>query len=158
MDNEARDKIEFRVAAKEDLSILNVLYADMDNKPLMAEEKILSIWHKIRQIPDYYIYLAYIENTVIGTFSLLFMPTMMHSGFYKSAILDSVTVLSAYRNKGYGTQMMQEALKISAEAKCYKVTLSSNLKRDRAHAFYQSLGFKQHGWSFSYQLQQNQIL
>jgi hypothetical protein len=52
-------------------------------------------------------------------------------------------------------------LKIIADAGCYRVTLSSNLQRDRgrkkrtsrAHTFYQSLGFKQHGWSFSYQLQ-----
>jgi len=31
--------------------------------------------------------------------------------------------------------MVKEALKISAAAGCYKATLSSNLKRDRAHAF-----------------------
>ena len=52
------------------------------------------------------------------------MPTMMHPGFHKSAILDSVTILSSYRGQGYGKQMMQQALEISADAGCYKVTLS----------------------------------
>ena len=80
------------------------------------------------------------------------MPTMMHPGFHKSAILDSVTIRSTYRGEDYGKQMIQQALKISADAGCYKVTLSTNIKRERTHNFYQSLGFQQHGWSFSYQL------
>ena len=36
----------------------------------------------------------------------------------------------SYRGQGYGKQMMQQALEISADAGCYKVTLSSNIKRD----------------------------
>ena len=31
---------------------------------------------------------------------------------------------------------------------CYKLVLSSNAKRERAHAFYESLGFERHGYSF----------
>jgi hypothetical protein len=49
--------------------------------------------------------------------------------------------------------MMKQAIALSAEAGCYKVMLSSNLKRDRAHEFYRSLGFEQHGWSFKCILQ-----
>ena len=144
--------IQIKLATKENLAILNHLYGDMNNKPLMSESEITHVWQQIEEVTDYYIYLAYLEKTAIGTFSLLFMPTMMHPGFHKSAILDSVTIRSTYRGKGYGKQMIQQALKISANAGCYKVTLSSNIKRDRTHNFYQSLGFQQHGWSFSYQL------
>ena len=149
------NNLQIDLVTDEDLTILNGLYADMNNKPLMSEDKIIEIWQQIQQVPDYYVYLAYLDNKAIGTFSLLFMPTMMHPGFHRSAILDSVTILSRYRGQGYGKQMMQRALKISADAGCYKVTLSSNLKRDRAHNFYESLGFQQHGWSFSYLLSMN---
>ncbi|MCC0177100.1 GNAT family N-acetyltransferase [Waterburya agarophytonicola K14] len=31
-------------------------------------------------------------------------------------------LLSSYRGRGYGKQMMQQALKISADAGCYKIT------------------------------------
>ena len=146
------NKLQIILATKEDLTILNGLYADMNNKSLMSENEIINIWQQIEKFPDYYIYLAYLDNKAIGTFSLLFMPTMMHLGFHKSAILDSVTILSSYRGQGYGKQMMQKALEISADTGCYKVTFSSNIKRDRAHKFYKSLGFQQHGWSFSYLL------
>ncbi len=147
------DMLKFNIATKVDLFILNTLYAEMDHKPLMAEGKILAIWNQIQQVPDYYIYLAYLEDRAIGTFSLLFMPTMMHPGFHKSAILDSVVIIKDYRGQGWGTKIIRKALDISANAGCYKVTLSSNINRDRTHRFYDSLGFKQHGWSFSYQLQ-----
>ena len=144
--------LEFRIATEKKLPILNHLYADMNDKPLMSEIEIIEVWNQIQQVPNYYIYLAYLGDRVIGTFSLLFMPTMMYKGFHKSAILDSVTILSTYRSKGYGKQMIKKALEISAEAGCYKVTLSSRIERDRAHNFYKSLGFKQQGWSFSYRL------
>jgi len=35
---------------------------------------------------------------------------------------------------------------------CYKLALSSNLNREEAHRFYERLGFKKHGYSFSVEL------
>jgi GNAT superfamily N-acetyltransferase len=43
---------------------------------------------------------------------------------------------------------MQFAVDRSREKGCYKLMLSSNAKRERAHAFYESLGFERHGFSF----------
>jgi len=39
-------------------------------------------------------------------------------------------------------------MQIAKEKGCYKLTLSSNLRREAAHAFYESLGFTKHGYSF----------
>jgi GNAT superfamily N-acetyltransferase len=44
--------------------------------------------------------------------------------------------------------MMDEAAAIARGKGCYKLILSSNLKREAAHAFYESLGFERHGYSF----------
>ena len=67
------NNLQIDLVTDEDLTILNSLYADMNNKPLMS-----------------------------------------------SAILDSVTILSSYRGQGYGKQMMQRALEISADAGCWR--------------------------------------
>ncbi|MEB3281875.1 MAG: GNAT family N-acetyltransferase [Lyngbya sp.] len=142
-------KLEITVATREDLPHLNELYAQMDDLPLLPDEKIEELFNQIHQIPNYKIYLVWLEEKPVGTFSLLYVPTMMHRGFHQFAVLDAVSVASAYRSQGIGKAMIRSALKLSAEAGCYKVTLSSNLHRDRAHAFYESLGFQQHGWSFS---------
>ncbi|MEA5497827.1 GNAT family N-acetyltransferase [Limnoraphis robusta Tam1] len=142
-------QLKITIARQEDLSLLNHLYSQMDDLPLLSDDQIEELFNKINQIPNYKIYLVWLEEKAVGTFSLLYVPTMMHRGFHQFAVLDAVSVDSVYRSQGIGKAMIRTALKLSAEAGCYKVTLSSNLHRDRAHAFYESLGFQQHGWSFS---------
>jgi len=44
--------------------------------------------------------------------------------------------------------MMRHALAEARDKGCYKAALSTNARRERAHAFYESLGFRRHGYSF----------
>ncbi len=94
-------EINIRLATKQDLPILNRFYADMDENPLMSDAEITAIWNQIQQVQNHYIYLACLEDEEVGTFSLLFMPTMMHRGFHKSAILDSVTIATGISGKRF---------------------------------------------------------
>jgi hypothetical protein len=48
--------------------------------------------------------------------------------------------------------MMKYAMDISRQKHCYKMVLSSHLRREKAHKFYESLGFKKHGFSFDIDL------
>lgn len=48
--------------------------------------------------------------------------------------------------------MMKYAIEYCKKYGCYKVSLSSNLKREKAHHFYESLGFRIHGYSFLLEL------
>ncbi|MCY1554110.1 ribosomal-protein-alanine acetyltransferase [compost metagenome] len=52
------------------------------------------------------------------------------------------------QGRGIGRQLMAHAIEQAREAGCYKLALSSNAKRQAAHAFYESLGFQRHGISF----------
>lgn len=140
--------LEICLAGSEDWLVLNQLYADMDGELPLGSDRPEEVFTQITQTPNYYIYLAHLNQQPVGTFSLIYLPTMMHRGYHKFAVLDAVTVISHLRGQGIGSQMVKAAIQLSAEAGCYKVTLSSNLKRHRAHQFYQSLGFEQHGWSF----------
>ena len=139
----------FRQATAADLPLLNRLYSEMDGKPPLSPEKIAQIWADLQQLPHCHIYLASQGETAVGTFTLLVIPTMMHPGFHRSALVDAVTVSPAHRSQGIGRAMMAYALELAREAGCYKLMLSSNLRRQRTHEFYRSLGFEQHGWSFS---------
>lgn len=145
-------ELSLRTATVADLPLLNQLYAEMDREGLLEAGAISAIWEQMQQFPNYNIYLAEQTGKAVGTFTLLVLPTMMHRGFHRSALLDSVAVRPALRGQGIGKAMMQMALELAREAGCYKVMLSSNLKRERAHGFYRSLGFEQHGWSFSLRL------
>ncbi|HAN76047.1 MAG TPA: GNAT family N-acetyltransferase [Planktothrix sp. UBA8407] len=142
--------LEIKQVTATDLPLLNQLYTEMDGELPLSLSDVEQIFEQIQEFPNYNIYIAWLNSKPVGTFSLLFIPMILHNS--KSAIIDAVVVASTYRNQGIGKAMIQEALKLSREAGCYKAMLSSNLKRTAAHQFYESLGFKQQGWSFSLEL------
>lgn len=49
-------------------------------------------------------------------------------------------------------QLINHVMSIVREADCYQLALSPNIKRTRAHAFCEWLGFRRHGLSFLVQL------
>ena len=75
------------------------------------------------------------------------MDNLAHMGS-KSALIEDVVVAHSQQRQGIGRQMMEYAIVLCKEKACYKACLSSNLKRQNAHLFYESLGFKKHGYSF----------
>ena len=46
-----------------------------------------------------------------------------------------------YRGKGIGKNIIRKAIELSKNENCYKVILQSGMKRERAHTFYEKLGF-----------------
>jgi GNAT superfamily N-acetyltransferase len=75
------------------------------------------------------------------------MDNLAHLGV-PSAIIEDVAVDPEWQGRGVGKTMMQYALKMAGRKGCYRVMLSSSLKRERAHTFYEALGFERHGYSF----------
>ena len=88
----------------------------------------------------------------LGTFALLVMDNLGHLGS-PSAIVEDVVVAPDRQSQGIGAAMMQFALERARKKCCYKLMLSSNAKRARAHAFYESLGYERHGYSFRVDLE-----
>jgi GNAT superfamily N-acetyltransferase len=95
------------------------------------------------------------DATIVGTFALLVMDNLGHLGA-PSAIVEDVAVDPQHQGHGIGRAMMKFALDRAQEQGCYKLMLSSNAKRERAHAFYESLGFTRHGFSFRVDLRKEQ--
>jgi GNAT superfamily N-acetyltransferase len=80
------------------------------------------------------------------------MDNLGHGGT-PSAVVEDVAVSPAWQGQGIGKRMMHFALAQARTAGCYKMALSSNLRRTSAHAFYESLGFRKHGYSFVMELE-----
>ncbi|OYW32540.1 MAG: hypothetical protein B7Z41_08060 [Rhizobiales bacterium 12-66-7] len=96
-------------------------------------------------------YVAEAGGVVVGSFALLIMINLGHLGA-PSAIVEDVVVAPDMQGAGIGREMMRVAMAHAAEKGCYKLVLSSNQKRARAHAFYEQLGFARHGLSFHIEL------
>ena len=139
-----------RKAKEEDLPSILALLSEVDepNQDSISLQKARAIFSQIRSYPNYHIYIAMIEEDVVGTFALLIMDNLVPNGA-PSGIVEDVAVKTAWQGRGIGKRMMQYAMKICKEAGCYKLSLSSNVKRENAHKFYESLGFIKYGYSFT---------
>ena len=144
-----------REASKTDLPEVLRLYAqpDLDNGKVVSLSEAERHFELIAHYPDYKIYVAVCEDKIVGTFALLIMDNLGHMRT-PSAVVEDVAVDPRWQGRGVGRVMMEYALQICGEKACYKVALSSNLKREQAHAFYESLGFERHGYSFRISAQQ----
>ncbi len=137
-----------RTAERRDLGAILELYvrSGLDDVALPLEQAE-SIFERMRHYPDYQIYVAECDGQLVGTLALLIMDNLGHSGA-RSGVVEDVAVSPAWRGRGIGKAMMRFAMRRCQEAGCYKLALSSNLRREDAHAFYESLAFKRHGYSF----------
>ena len=140
--------LRFREALKSDLPEVLRLYKqpDFDGRviSIAAAERIFD---RMASYPNYKIYVATKDERIVGTFALLIMDNLGHLGT-PSAIVEDVVVDARLQGRGIGKEMMRYAIRLASANGCYKAVLSSNLKRERAHAFYESLDFERHGYSF----------
>jgi GNAT superfamily N-acetyltransferase len=99
--------------------------------------------------PGCEVYVAEEDHQICGTFVIYFLPNMTRSG-RMAAVLENIVVDAEYRSKGIGRSMLEFARQKAVEQNCYKLSLTSNLKRTNAHAFYEHCGMQRHGYSFRY--------
>jgi GNAT superfamily N-acetyltransferase len=143
------NSLTLRPALESDLPAVLQLYAqpDIDDGDVLALPDATRIWERMASYPNYKLYVAVQGTQVVGTFALLIMDNLGHLGA-PSAIVEDVAVDPGVQGQGIGKALMRHAMALAAECGCYKLALSSNLKRDKAHAFYDSLDFERHGFSF----------
>lgn len=141
--------VHMRQATAADLPSVLALYAQpaMDNGQVLPIAEAKQLLAQFSHYPNYRLFVACDADRVVGTFALLVMHNLAHQGT-PSAIVEDVVVSDAHQSQGIGRDMMHHAMALAREAGCYKLVLSSNQKRERAHAFYESLGFQRHGFSF----------
>ncbi len=82
-----------------------------------------------------------VDGRVVGTASLIIVPNLSHKG-RPYAMVENVVVDASERSGGYGELLMRYAMKEARRAGCYRLSLTSNKRRNDAHRFYQRLGFK----------------
>lgn len=142
-------KMRIRAAEEADLPAILALYGqpDMDDGKVLPLEEARRALAEFARYPSYTLYVAENGAEIAGCYTLLVMHNMGHLG-RPSAIVEGVVVDPAAQGGGVGRAMMRHAMEEALAAGCYKLVLSSNIKRERAHEFYDKLGFERHGISF----------
>src|SRR5215475_2864710 len=142
-------EIEIRDAEEGDLAgVLRVLKeAGIDSGDSFTLAEAREHYARIRQWPNFRLLIALAGGEIVGTYTLLIMNKLGKRGM-PAGVVEDVAVLPTMQGKGIGRVMMEHARSECRRAGCYKLALSSNLKRTDAHRFYDSLGFERHGFSF----------
>jgi len=146
----AEAAIEIRAASEGDLPAILRLCAQLGDAPPL--DTATRLFQRFQDYPDYVLYVAEQGGDVVGSFALLVMHNLAHLGA-PSGIVEDVVVAPHLQGHGVGTAMMRFAMQLCRDKGCYKLVLSSNAKREGAHAFYDALGFARHGVSFRCDLQ-----
>lgn len=144
------EALNLREATADDLPAVLALYAQpgLDDGDVLGVEQAREVFAQFARYPSYRLFVAIdAAGAVVGSYALLVMHNLAHRGT-PSAIVEDVVVDQACRSQGIGRQLMEHARMLAREAGAYKLVLSSNQKRTRAHAFYDALGFQRHGISF----------
>lgn len=139
-----------REAREEDAEQLSLLLREIDGEEFLSPEEIKE---KLKVMQNYSFCKVFVaveegrDDTIVGTFTLYILDNLGHRGT-PLAVVESVITHQDHRRKGVGRSMILKAMEIAAERGCYKLVLSSDIKREGAHTFYDRLGFVRHGVSF----------
>ncbi len=141
--------VEIREAEESDLGTLASLYESTLDPPELNDARSMSAaWHRMHaEVPGVRVLLAERDGRALGTLTCFILPLLAHGG-RPAALVEDVVVHPDAQGQGIGRALMDAAMQIARDARCYKLALSSNRKRERAHEFYDHLGFERHGISF----------
>lgn len=99
-----------------------------------------SAFDAIAASPSDTLYVAEIDNHVVGTFQTTLIVTLTGRGS-SSLKVSAVQTRADLRGRGIGAAMMRFAIEEARSAGAASVQLVSNAARSGAHRFYQRLGF-----------------
>ena len=86
------------------------------------------------------IFIMILNDQIIGMMQLTFIPGLSMQGITRCQI-ESVRIKKEYRDKGYGSKLINKSIEIAKRKKCGLIQLTSNKKRQRAINFYKKHGF-----------------
>ena len=135
-----------RQASEKDIPRILELYAQLS---LDVQKKYVpaslydcnKVFRKMSEYPNYHLLVAEDGGIVVGTLILAILPAFCH-GLSFFAVVEYVVVDEKYRSKGIGRLMMEAVKSYAKTAGCYKIILTSDKRRERAHKFYKSVGFE----------------
>jgi GNAT superfamily N-acetyltransferase len=152
--NSARDAsaIRIRRARKSDLPRLQELYDQLHlNNYLslrVSMTKLAAAFDRLARDRNHTILLAEVAGKIVGTCHLIIVPHLGHA-LKPFAIVENVVVDASARSAGIGQHLMTAAGDLARRRGCYKMALTSNIARPRAHRFYECLGWKRTHFGYS---------
>ena len=152
--NSTRDasSIRIRRARKSDLPRLQELYDQLHLKNYLSlrvsAAKLATAFDRLARDREHTILVAEVAGKIVGTCHLIVVPHLGHA-LKPFAIVENVVVDANARSSGIGQHLMASAGDLARRRGCYKLALTSNIARPRAHEFYERLGWTRTHFGYS---------
>ncbi|MFI9454902.1 GNAT family N-acetyltransferase [Amycolatopsis sp. NPDC052450] len=101
----------------------------------------LKAFEEIDADPAHLLIVADDGGEAVGTLQLSIIPGLARKGALRGQI-EAVRVRASHRGSGLGGDLMRWAIDESRRRGCALVQLTSDVKREDAHRFYERLGFE----------------
>lgn len=147
-----RGRLTIRAAREADLPALGQLYRELDLAGYASHacglRELRAAFRSIARSRDHHLLVAELDGVIAGTLHVLIFRHLGH-GLRPAALVENVVVHGGYRSRGIGERMLEAARVIANRERCYKIALTSKLKRRRAHRFYERLGWHRTHFGYS---------
>ena len=132
--------MKIRTASSADLDALLKLYRhlNLDDEPV-SHAKAQQVMTTIDSSSFLKILIGEVGDNLVASCYLNIIPNLTR-GCSEYAIIENVVSHKDHRRRGYGKQLMEEALSCAWQSGCYKVMLLTGSKK--AIPFYLTCGFK----------------
>ncbi len=122
------------------LLIEDDLGKERENLRNISINKYKKAFTKIIKDSNNEIFIMILNDQINGMMQLTFIPGLSMQGI-TSCQIESVRIKKEYRDKGYGSKLINKGIEIAKINKCGLIQLTSNKKRKKAINFYKKLGF-----------------
>lgn len=130
-----------REAVCGDLDGLLELYLDLHESTVPArDERLLGSWRRILEDPGHHILVAEADGAIVASCACVVVPNLTRGG-RPYALVENVVTHRDHRRRGLASACVARAVRIAAEAGCYKVMLLTGAKDEGTLAFYRRCGF-----------------
>lgn len=141
------DQLIQRPATKTDLyRIIELLFEDelgasREHVGEKISESYYQAFDRISNDPNQFLMVCLFKNQIVATCHLTIMPSLTFQGATRMQI-EAVRVSASLRGQKIGNWMMQQAMEYGKSKGASIFQLTTNKKRSKAKAFYESLGFE----------------
>ena len=131
-----------RLAREEDLPQLISLLSQLNPRAKRCDlEKARQVFRELSRSSQQFLMVYEIDGRIVGTAELIIKYNLTHGG-RPYGFIENVVVDEGNRNKGVGTKLIENCIRIAREKGCYKLVLTC---KDELVKWYKRFGFREFG-------------
>lgn len=132
---------EARLIKVNELDKLLNLYKQLHPEDPELDEGILHrLWQNIFDDPNLLYIVIEKDGILVSSCTLAIIKNLTRGG-RPYGLIENVITHEDYRNKGFGTVVLNKAVALAKDNNCYKVMLMTGSKREETLRFYENAGF-----------------